>query len=330
VNEALPRLHIIFNPLAGPGSLDGAIQRVAQFWRNRGWDASVQATEHAGHAEELARQAAEQCVLLVLAGGGDGTLRETAGGLIGSRSILGLLPMGTGNSFAKELHMPLPGLIDHRALIEASTLLAGGRVHKMDVGETADGRHWLLWAGSGLDGYLVNRMEPRSKLVKRLGPVGYALQAIFLIPRFRGINATVMVDDEAISGTFSMVTVANCRRFAGGILQMNRYARLDDGQFEVWLVRRRSFLGLINLMVATLRGRHYGHPDFACVSGMRILVETDRPAPVQIDGDPGGVTPFSCHIQAGALRILVPSTTPADLFTQPGKPLSQIKSEGFI
>jgi diacylglycerol kinase (ATP) len=329
VNEALPRLHIIFNPLAGPADLGPVVERAAGFWRNLGWETSVQATEYAGHAEELARQAASQRALLVLSGGGDGTLRESASGLIGSRTILGLLPMGTGNSFAKELHMPRPGLIDHRALEEASALLAGGRVYEMDVGKTADGRYWLLWAGSGLDGYLVSRMEPRSKLVKRLGPVGYAVQAIFLMPRFRGINATISVDDEVIKGAFAMVTVANCRRFAGGILHVNQDARLDDGQFEIWLIKRRSFLGLLRLILAVLRRRHNNHPDFARLSGRRIRIETDVPAPVQVDGDPGGATPFECHVRAGALRMLIPSTAPAGLFCQPGKTLAEVRKEIF-
>jgi len=329
VNEALPRLHIIFNPLAGPADLGHVVERTAGFWRNLGWETTVQATEYAGHAEELARQAAGRHALLVLSGGGDGTLRESANGLIGSRTILGILPMGTGNSFAKELHMPHPGLIDHRALEEASVLLAEGRVHEMDVGETSDGRYWLLWAGTGLDGFLVSRMEPRSKLVKRLGPIGYAAQAIFLMPGFRGINATVLVDNEEIKGTFAMATVANCRRFAGGILQVNQDARLDDGQFEVWLVNRRNALGLIRLILAVLRGRHYNHSDFAWLSGQQIRIETDPPAPVQVDGDPAGVTPFTCHVRAGALRILIPSTAPAGLFSQPGKTLLEIRSEEF-
>jgi YegS/Rv2252/BmrU family lipid kinase len=309
---------IVYNPLAGPADLQNTIQQVARFWQSRGWQVTLHATQYRGHATTLAAQAATDGYDLVLAGGGDGTLGEVADGLAMTETILGLLPMGTGNSFAKELHMPRPGLLDHRGLVESSAMLASGRVYAMDMGRNADGRYWLLWAGAGLDGFLVERMEPRPKRLKRLGAFGYALQALTLLPQFDGMRATVWVDDQQVSGDFSMVTVCNCRYFAGGMIELNPDAALDDGIFDIWLVRRKSTLGVARLMLAVRSGRRDEHPDLMVLSGRSIRIETAEPVPIHTDGDPGGTTPFSCEVVPAALRVLIPASTPLGLFQRPG------------
>lgn len=314
---------IIFNPLAGPADVHMSLDKVADFWRARGWVVVLQATKFRGHARQLAETAAAEGYTLVLAGGGDGTLGEAANGLVQSKTILGPLPIGTGNVFAKELHMPRPNMVDHRPLVEASAMLASGRVQEMDVGRFAGGHHWLLWAGTGVDGYLVDRIEPRPKTWKRLGAIGYALQTAYLLPQFQGLQATVNVDGVEVTGEFVMITITNVRLFAGGVLELNPNAALDDGQFEVWLVHGKGLPALSRLMVATTIGRGAEHPDLTVLPGRRVVVQSAEPMPVHADGDPFGTTPFHCELVPGALRMLIPQSAPAGLFTKPGAPLHQ-------
>lgn len=298
------------------------IERVADFWRARDWTIDVQPTQYAGHAVALARAAAEAGQRLVLAAGGDGTLGEVANGLAHSDTILGPLPIGTGNSFGKELRMPRPNLIDHRGLVEAASLLASGRVQRMDLGRVDRGRHWLLWTGTGLDSYLVERIEPRSKLSKRLGPVGYVAQAFALMPDFPPMEATVEVDEVLFHDTFLLTLVSNCRRFAGGEVVLNPKATLDDGVFEVFLFRGHGMARAVRYLWQVWRGSQATNPDIVCVRGRRVVVRTAREMPVHTDGDPAGRTPIACHIEPGALRLLVPRTAPKGLFKQPGLPLT--------
>lgn len=313
---------LIYNPIAGPASIHTTIERVADFWRRREWDVDVQPTRYAGHAVVLARQAAAQGKRLVLAAGGDGTLGEVANGLANSQTIMGPLPTGTGNSFGKELRMPRPNLIDHRALVEAAALLASGRVHAMDMGRFSDGKYWLLWTGTGVDSFVVDRMEPRSKWSKRLGPLGYAAQAIAIAPRFPPMKATVVVDERRYEGVFLLILVANCRRFAGGEVMLNPRARLDDGRFEVFLFGGGGPVRTFQYLWQVWRGRHEANPNVTILTGKSVTVKTSQPMSIQTDGDPAGLTPIECHIEPRALRLLVPRTAPSDLFSGAGLPLS--------
>ena len=296
----------------------GAIERVADFWRARDWTVDVRPTQYAGHAVALAREAAVAEKRLVLAAGGDGTLGEVANGLAHTQTVMGPLPTGTGNSFGKELRMPRPNLIDHRALVESAALLASGRVHHMDMGRFVGGKYWLLWTGTGVDSYVVERMEPRSKLSKRLGPVGYVAEALSIAPRFPPMEAVVRVDDQLYEGTFLLVLVANCRRFAGGEVLLNPRARLDDGVLEVYLFRGHGAVQIVSYLWQLWRGHHEENPGITVVSGRSVQVHTGLTMPVHTDGDPAGQTPFSCHVEPAALRLLVPRTAPSALFSGPG------------
>lgn len=293
-------------------------------WRARGWQTEVCATQAAGHAADLARQAAEAGHELVLAAGGDGTLGEVANGLAGSETVMAPLPVGTANSFAKELLMPRPGLVNRQKLLQAADVLADGLVQCMDLGftrrEGGNGRYWMLWAGTGADGYLVHALEPRPKWSKRIGPLGYALQGLTLAPTLPDMHAKVEIDGRIYEDDYVLVLISNCRMY-GGEITLSPKAYLDDGLFEVWLFRGKGLAKTMGYIAKALRGAHLDDPNVQLIHGRSITVHTDPIMPCQTDGDRAGHTPLSCEIKPGALRLLCPATAPADLFSQPGKPL---------
>ncbi|MDT8307467.1 MAG: diacylglycerol kinase family lipid kinase [Anaerolineae bacterium] len=315
------RATLIYNPLAGPGSMEETIQQVALFWEQRGWEVTIAPTEYAGHAVRLAQDAAEAGEYLVLAAGGDGTLGEVANGLAGTDSIMGPLPIGTGNSFGKELRMPRPNLLDRKALVEAAALLASGRVQRMDLGRFRGGKYWMLWTGTGIDSFIVDEMEPRSKLSKRLGPAGYVAQALSVAPRFDPMMARVTVDGKLYEDIYLLVLISNCRLYGGGELLLNPDAALDDGLFEVFLFKGTGLPKTVTYLWQLWRGSHMGSTDVVRLQGREVVVDTERTIPVHTDGDPAGETPLRCLIVPGALRLLVARTAPRGLFRGPGLPL---------
>ncbi|MCA9938337.1 MAG: diacylglycerol kinase family lipid kinase [Anaerolineales bacterium] len=312
---------IIYNPLAGPSELMQTLHEAAGIWRARGWRVNEQSTQYAGHARQLARAAARQGEHLVFAAGGDGTLGEVADGLVDSETILAPLPAGTGNSLAKELHMPRPSLLNPNHLLEAAASLAAGVVHRIDVGLCDQGHHWLLWASVGVDSYLVDNMEPRSKLVKRLGPFGYVGQALLAAPGYTQTRIRVTVDDRTIEDDFLMATICNCRRYAGGELLLNPGGKLDDGQFEVWLFRGQGLTTMLSMVMQIRTGQHLLNPAIQMLTGKQVRVETEQVLAFHTDGDPAGKSPFQCQIKPAALRLLVPDTAPLGLFQHAGEPL---------
>ncbi len=291
---------------------------------------AIRATEAAGHATTLARQAALSGTELVLAAGGDGTLGEVANGLAGTETVLAPLPGGTANSFTKELGLPRPGLFNRHNLLEATEQLAAGKVQRMDMGFTfmagkggqggSNGRYWMLWAGTGADGYLVNQLEPRPKWLKRMGPLGYALQALALAPTLPDMHALVEIDGRTYEDDFILVVISNCRMYGGEVI-LSPHAHLDDGLFEVWLFRGKGLPQTIRHITLAIREEHLYDAKVHCVHGRTVNIQTRPTMPCQTDGDPAGYTPLQCEIRPDALRLLVPSTAPPGLFRQPGTSL---------
>lgn len=297
---------------------------VTEFWQARGWQVTVMPTQAAGHAVELAQQAVAAGHRLVLAAGGDGTLGEVAHGLAGTETVLAPLPVGTANSFAKELRMPIVRWAQPQSLHQVLAVLAAGCVQRMDLGYKhhgdGNGRYWLLWSGVGADGYLVHALEPRAKWLKKLGALGYALQSLAVLPRFRGMQATIDIDGRQLSGDYLMVEVSNCRLYAG-ITMLSPTACLDDGLLEVWLFPGRGLRRMMRYLHAVMREKHGVDTAVTFMNGRRIAIHTQPQAGCHTDGDRAGHTPVVYEIRPGALRLLVPNTAPADLFQQPGEPL---------
>ncbi len=314
------KVTLIYNPLAGTLNIDRLALVVADFWRDRGWVVRIEPTQYAGHGRILAMEAVDAGHELVLAAGGDGTLGEIAGGLAGSQTIMAPLPAGTGNSFTKELMLSnRGGLLRGRTLLKACEKLAAGRVQDVDLGCSNSDQHWLLWTSVGVDSYVVSRIEPRSRLARKFGSVGYLALGTPHLSQFPGMLATVKIDDKSYSGEFLMVVIGNCRRYAGGKFLLSPQASLDDGLLEVWLFKGRKGWGIYRYMVIMALGRHLNHPDIQMVTGRDVVVEADWDVPFHRDGDPAGTVPLHCWVKRGALRLLVPQTVSASLFTQPGK-----------
>lgn len=320
------QISLIYNPHAGFGRWDGTVRRIANFWQNQGWEVMICPTARPGHATELAARAAEMNHGLVLAAGGDGTLNEVANGLAYTKTVLAPLPVGTGNSFAKELRMPRPNLVDWGQLQQASEALLQGTIQQMDLGRTGDGRYWFLWIGTGLDGFVVDQIEPRSKIFKQLGPAGYAAKALFFLPNFPTMRATVTIETAnghqyETQDDFMMISICNCRLFAGGEVRLNATAVMDDGHFEVWLFRGQQWPTMMRYVLEIGLENHGEDPSIDMIRAKAVTVHSSPPMPYHVDGEPTADTPFSCRIEPGALRVLVPPTAPRGLFNKIGTSL---------
>ncbi|MCL4263950.1 MAG: diacylglycerol kinase family lipid kinase [Anaerolineae bacterium] len=323
--KKLRQATLIYNPLAGPANLAAPIASVVELWQAHGWQVTTQATNAPGHATTLAQQAATAGHQVVLAAGGDGTLGEVANGLAGTETIMAPLPMGTANSFARELLMPLPNRLEKYKLREAAQTLLAGRVQYMDIGwledEKGHGRNWLLWAGTGVDGYLVNRVEPRPRWSKRLGRLGYYIQSLAAAPHVPTMKGIVEVDGVCYEDNFVLALISNCRLYAGGQIVLSPDACLDDGLVEVWLFRGNGLADTVQFLYEAKFARHHHHPNVTHVDGRAITIRATPPAPCQTDGDKAGYTPLHFSVKTRALRLLAPQTAPTDLFSLPGEPL---------
>lgn len=314
---------IIYNPLAGPANLVTTMDSIARQWQVAGWKVDIKPTKAAGHATQLALEAVERGRKLVLAAGGDGTLGEIVNGLAGSQTLMGVLPAGTANSFARELQLPLPGLLNENNLLSASDALMNGRIQPVDLGYTTNSnggkdRYWILWAGTGADSFMINEMEPRPKWSKRIGWPSYIVQGLPALSRFSHVHALVEVDGHQFEDDYILVLISNCQRYAGGFITLSQDSKVDDGLLEVWLFGGRGLVSMSRHAVRALQGRASKDPDAILLKGTQITVRTEPIMPVQTDGDPSGMTPLHCLIKPLSLQLLIPESAPDSLFSSRG------------
>lgn len=305
--------HIIYNPTAGPRDVHRDLKRIRHCLARYDWSVEAWVTQGPNDAARLARAAADAGCDAVLVAGGDGTVREVVGGLVGSETALGVLPIGTGNVWAKQLGLPAYTLRHPDRLRDTAVTLAQSPVHIVDVGRVDD-CHFLCWAGVGLDAQVTARMEPRQRHTKRLGVLAYVITTLMVARGFTGVRTRVRLDGRMVRGRTLLVMVSNIQLYAG-FLRIAREALLDDGLLDVFVFKGLGFPWVLRHMANILSQHYLDNPKVVYRQACHIEVHTDPPMAVQADGDPIGMTPVTIEVVPRALRVLVPPSAPAGLFS---------------
>ncbi len=307
------KAQLIYNPTAGPRDVRRALKRVRSYLRRRGWSVELRVTKKPGDATTLARAAAQTGCDVVVVAGGDGTVNEAVNGLVGTRTALGVLPVGTGNMWAKQLGIPTYTLTNPLRLREAAAGLAEGIIHLVDVGQ-ANERYFLCWAGIGLDAQVTAEMEPRQRRTKRLGVLPYVVAAITVARDFQGVRTRVSLDGDIVRGHTLLILVSNIQQYTG-MLSVAREARMDDGLLDVFVFKGMGFQYAVRHLLKIVSRRHLQDPQVVHRQARRIEVWTEWAIPVQVDGDPIGTTPITLKVVPRVLSVLVPPSAPRSLFT---------------
>jgi diacylglycerol kinase (ATP) len=290
-------------------------ERAAQVLRNRGWNVQLAKTMGGSHITELARQAVSENADAVFVAGGDGSINHAIAGLVGSSTALGVLPAGTANVWAQELG--LSGLTWTRlmALEESARRLATAPVYSVDVG-FCNRVPFLLWAGVGLDGFIVNRIEPRSRWEKHFAVVQYAASAVWGARIWSGMNLRVSVDGDQVYGHFLLAVASNIRLYAGGLAEISPMAKLDDGVMDLWLFAGDTLGETVRLALDMLAGKHQESDQARRIPFRKMSLASDSSLYVQLDGEPveGGKT-VDFEVQSRDLRVFVPESAARRLFS---------------
>ena len=217
---------VIVNPVAGTGLALTVGKKVEAALRQRGAEFTMQYTQGAGHATELAHAAAAGGAATVLSVGGDGTLNETAAGLVGTQTALGIIPAGTGNDFIKALGTP-------KKWDEALEYVLTQPVHPLDTGLVND-TFFINVCGAGFDVMVLDYANKAKKHARGIWPYLYGV--IAAIKAFKPFDMLVEVGDELrLSGKYMICTIANGTTIGGGI-PILPVAKVDDGLLDVMVV----------------------------------------------------------------------------------------------
>lgn len=287
----------ILNPAAGWRRSLELRKRLERAFPRHGISCEIVLTEKPGDAFDLAKQAADHDFDLVVACGGDGTVNEVANALVGSRTALGIVPIGSVNVLARELGVPL------RAA-DAVRAIARGSPKPIDVG-CANGRYFTLMAGFGFDAEVVaNVLQP---IKDWIGTSAYVLSALETLAKYRATDVTLEMPSETYSTKAFLVIVANASTYSYN-LKMAPLAVPDDGLLDICVFERpiTDRIGFVRQVADVFVHRHLYHRAVRYFRTDRVIVRSEPEILMQLDGDAFGSTPVEIALSPGALNVIMP------------------------
>jgi YegS/Rv2252/BmrU family lipid kinase len=285
---------VIVNLAAGGGRPARALDGVREALARQRLEHHVEPTSSLEHARALALDAAAAGEIAV-AFGGDGLVGAVAGALSGSAGVLGVLPGGRGNDFARVLGVPLEP-------VAAVGVLASGTVRALDLGQAA-GRTFVGIASCGFDSD-ANRLANQTRLVR--GRLVYAYAALRTLLTWKPATFNLELDDGAERTIVGCtIAAANSKAYGGGMF-LAPDASLEDGLLDIVTIEDRPKLELLRLLPMVFKGGHVRKSSVTVTRTREIRISADRPFTMYADGDPIAELPVTVRALAGAVRVIVP------------------------
>jgi YegS/Rv2252/BmrU family lipid kinase len=294
MNLPYPRIFVVINPASGQN--EPILNVLNDVFHPAGVEWDIGITHKSGDATRLAKEAAARGVDLVAGYGGDGTQMEVANGLFGTGVPMAILPGGTGNAMAHELHVPIN-------LKDAAQLIVSSRQRRaVDLVRTGD-RLFMLRAYTG-----VSASEAASREEKdRLGQMAYIQASLKILTHLKQTPYRAIVDGEVIESKALIVFVLNAGSIGGvmgiSLPQMGEVSS-SDGYLDLYIVTKeirplRAISHHLFKVGESQAGVHHWR-------GKEITLQADSPQDIWIDGEIDGQTPFTATAIPQALEVVIP------------------------
>ena len=228
----------------------------------------------------------------VIAVGGDGTVSLVAEQLLGTNIAMGILPAGSANGMAKELDIPVDvdGALD---------IILNGDIRKCDAIRINDKEICLHLSDLGFNAQLIKYFDQGNLR----GKMGYFLQVFKVLWRKKKMDVTIKTDKEEIKRRAFMVVIANASKYGTGAL-INPEGDLDDGFFELIVVRRITFFSVLKMF---LQFKRFNPKKVELFQAKSAILSTTKKVHFQVDGEYlGRVTSVKADILKSQLRLILP------------------------
>ncbi len=318
-----PFAAVVFNPV----KVDVVKLRafVAQAAIDAGWaESRWYETSVEDPGTELAKRAVADGASVVMAAGGDGTIRSVAQGLSTSGVPIALLPSGTGNLLARNLKLSLNRLEDsvRTAFTGVDRRIDLGVVDLQRADGSRDSHSFVVMAGLGIDAAMIANTDP--KLKARVGWIAYVGGIAQALKGENSVRLRFQVDDhQPRSVRVHSVLIGNCGLLTGNILLLPE-AAVDDGIFDIVALRPDGLLGWIQIAWkvlwenGVLRRSEVGRKILSYtkevrtlryLKGKEIVLRAEEPQQFQLDGDSmGEVVAVRARIRPEGLAVRIPAT----------------------
>jgi YegS/Rv2252/BmrU family lipid kinase len=289
------KIKFIINPIAGFRRDKSFIEaRIQQ--RCKDLDFAIVHTTGPGDATRLAQEAAAENYQIVVAIGGDGTVNETASGLVGTDTALGIIPRGSGNGLARSLGIPLPPA-------KALEVICTGKAHRIDAGRAAH-LYFFGVTGVGFDASVSHKF----KTAAWRGPVPYFYLAAKEFAGYQPEPLRLRLENQVIEMTPLLVTIANVEQYGNGAI-IAPHAKPDDGVFEVCVVQPLNFAEFVMHAPKLFNGKAEAIPMISYYRSTIATIEKSGPVLFHVDGEAQmAESPINFSVLPRALKVIVPAS----------------------
>lgn len=270
------KIAFIINPIAGKNRKKDITPLIKQELKNTDIEYSIKYTEGVKDAERITKKYLDDDYGVVVAVGGDGTVREVASGLVSkSKGILGVIPMGTGNDLARTLGIPLD-------IKEAIKRIIKKEVKQIDIGDSKN-NIFLNVASIGFDAEIVENTKIFKGFLK--GKAAYTMGILRTLFTFKSKDVIIEYDGNKRKEKVLLIAVANGRYYGGG-MKICPQADIADNKLDICIIKNIAKLKLLFLFPLVYNGKHgkiKKYVEFIKVSTLKI--QSDRELFLNIDGD---------------------------------------------
>lgn len=278
----MKKARIIYNPTAGREAFKRDMATVLEQLEIAGYETSAHATTGEGNATKAARKAAQSGFDAIIAVGGDGTINEVINGICEQdyRPKLGIIPAGTTNDFARALGIP-------RNIKGALTVITAGKTMPIDIGKVNN--HYFVNIAGGGELTEVSYEVP-SKLKTVLGQLAYFMKGVEMLPFIKPVMTKIEYDGNVIEEEIMLFLVGNTNS-VGGFEKLAPDAIIDDGYFDLLILKKTNIAEFIRIASMALRGAHLEDKNIIHAKAKHIIVTPKNNMQLNIDGEFGGMLP---------------------------------------
>ena len=306
---------LIANPISGKGNAKNVAEQGYAALTESGQKGQLVLTSASGDAKSFAHKAVADGTRYIIACGGDGTLHEVVNGIAAVPDVtLGVLPCGRGNDFAAAIGVPL------KPEAAIATLLSGTpirvdlgccyqnsvEIEVSDIQQEPTKHYFITIATCGYDTEVSRRAAKGTPLFA--GTASYAYAAVETLFYYEPPSVRLEGDFGVYEGPLLLAATGITSRYGGGF-QIVPDARIDDGLFDVCIIRPVSSLTVLRLLVTLFWGGHVGHPAVSIHQTRTLKIETDTPMLLYADGEPMCETPTTIEIIKHGLVVMSPQTS---------------------
>lgn len=282
----------IVNPVAGKNRGSKLIPIIEDYCREKAITFKIVKTEEIGGATAIIKQYIKEYYDIYIAVGGDGTVNEVVNGIVESDKIMGIIPCGTGNDFAKSLGIPKDPL-------EALSQIINGTPRLIDIGKVNN--HWFINIASiGLDAEIADCTNRIKAFFN--GAYAYIIAFIKVLFCFKPLEVQFKEGQRVYSKQVMLVAICNGSYYGGGA-KIAPNAILSDGYFDVCIVEKMAKLKLLVLFPSVFKGRHEAFKEVKIYRTKSMTIKGKELVKLNLDGEIINI--FDATFQLIALKFKI-------------------------